>query len=111
MSNAKEEFIGHVAGKQVLCAIIQREENYDDKKPVAILKSGFTDSEYVTFLNALDFEYDSGFGGQELFGDIWYKDGTWSDRGEYDGSEWWQHQQVPKIPKECAADIKETVQN
>jgi len=111
MLNAKEEFIEHVADKQVLCAIILSEENYDNKKPIAILKSGFTDSEYSTFLNALDFEYNSGYGGQDLFGNIWYKDGTWSDRGEYDGSEWWQHQQVPEIPKKCAADIKETVQN
>lgn len=43
-------------------------------------------------------EYDEGYGGQELFGTIWYIDGTWSERGEYDGSEWWQHKSCPIIP-------------
>jgi hypothetical protein len=49
-------------------------------------------------LSKLDFEYDSGFGGQELYGFIWYTDGTWSERGEYDGSEWWEHKQCPALP-------------
>mgnify|MGYP000630626643 CR=1 FL=1 len=48
----------------------------------------------------LDFEYDSGYGGQNLFGTIWYEDGTWSERGEYDGSEWWEHRERPQIPEE-----------
>jgi deoxyribonuclease-4 len=46
-------------------------------------------------LPQLNFYYDDGYGGQELFGYVWYEDGTWSDRGEYDGSEWWQHQTRP----------------
>jgi hypothetical protein len=84
MLNAKQEFIKHVEDKQVLCAILRLEH---------------TESEYTTFLNALDFEYESGYGRQILFGNIWYKDGTWSDRSEYDGLEWWEYQQVPEIPK------------
>ena len=52
------------------------------------------------FLDQIDFEYDNGFGCQELFGTIWYEDGTWSSRGEYDGSEWWEYNSCPKIPKE-----------
>ena len=47
-----------------------------------------------------NFEYDNGFGGQELFGTIWYTDGTWADRGEYDGSEWWQNNVCPIVPEE-----------
>jgi len=47
------------------------------------------------FCSVLNIEYDSGYGSQELDGYIWYADGTWSDRGEYDGSEWWQHQVCP----------------
>lgn len=31
-----------------------------------------------------------------------YKGGTWSDRGEYDGSEWCQYEKTPEIPKACA---------
>ena len=33
--------------------------------------------------------YNSGFGGQELFGNVWFDDGTWLSREEYDGSEWY----------------------
>ena len=45
----------------------------------------------------MNFEYDNGFGGQELYGTIWLKDGTWCTRGEYDGSEWWEHHERPDI--------------
>ena len=38
---------------------------------------------YVYILPDIDKEYDDGYGGQELYGTIWYKDGTWSTRGEY----------------------------
>ena len=47
---------------------------------------------------SLDFTYDDGFGGQQLDGQIWFKDGTWADRGEYDGSEWWQYHKCPQVP-------------
>ena len=54
---------------------------------------------YNTFLQSLDFVYNAGFGGQELYGVIWYADGTWSSRYEYDGSEEWAHRRVPVIPE------------
>jgi hypothetical protein len=53
-------------------------------------------------LKLLDFEYDHGFGGQELFGVIWYTNGNWSNRSEYDGSEWWTYNRCPEIPKELS---------
>lgn len=40
-------------------------------------------------------EFDPGWGVQELHGYIWYNDGTWSSRAEYDGSEWWEHNVCP----------------
>lgn len=43
-------------------------------------------------------EYDAGYGSQELSGTIWYTDGTWSERVEYDGSEWWAYRCRPEIP-------------
>ena len=46
-------------------------------------------------LALLDREYDDGFGGQELDGTIVFKDGTWLERGEYDGSEWWEYKCKP----------------
>lgn len=46
----------------------------------------------------LDFNYDNGYGGQMLYGNIWYTDGTWSTRREYDGSEWWEYCKCPTCP-------------
>jgi len=66
----------------------------------AELKVGFTKGEYEFFIKKLDVEYDDGYGSQELNGTIWLKDGTWMDRGEYDGSEWWNYQVCPEVPKE-----------
>lgn len=45
--------------------------------------------EYVTLA---DREYDDGYGGAEVAGDllIIFKDGSRMERGEYDGSEWWE---------------------
>lgn len=42
------------------------------------------------FLEKLDFDYDDGFGGQNVYGKIMLNDGSWLERAEYDGSEWWE---------------------
>lgn len=70
-----------------------------DEKRIS-LTTGFTSDEYVEFLEAINRDYDSGYGGQNLYGFIWYKNGTWSSRGEYDGSEWWEFNKCPLIPDE-----------
>ena len=88
--NAKDEFISHIKNHKVLCAIVQN----------AVLPVGFDAAAMESFLQKLDFKYHNGFGGQELYGTIWYADGTWSSRGEYDGSEWWDHHMCPAIPVE-----------
>lgn len=95
--NAKEEFIKHIGSRSVLCAQIQ---SGDDYSVVYNLTTGFDEEDWNKFLSDIDFEYDCGYGGQNLFGTIWYADGTWSDRGEYDGSEWWNYNQCPNIPTE-----------
>jgi len=101
--NAKSEMVEHVADRVVLCAKVTLGRDYQDDRNDFVLRVGHTQADHDAFFQSLDFEYDSGFGRQELYGNIWYQDGTWSDRGEYDGSEWWQYQSVPKIPEECAA--------
>lgn len=100
--NAKEEFLEEIKDRQVLCAKLGTGlDFYDNVYEIEyILPVGYTDELYSKFLKSLDFEYDSGFGGQELYGFIWYTDGTWSERGEYDGSEWWEYKTVPAIPDE-----------
>lgn len=111
-TNAKKELIAHVNGRAILCAYIRFGEELDDdndfnKMDVHILTTGNTKEDLEIFLNGLDKDYDSGYGGQELFGTIWYKDGTWSTRGEYDGSEWWENHICPEIPKELVRIDKE----
>lgn len=98
--NAREEFIKHIGTRKVLCAKIQNGDGYEDDIYFFNLTTGWTDEEWNGFLTDIDFEYDSGYGGQNLFGTIWYQDGTWSERGEYDGSEWWDHCECPHIPAE-----------
>lgn len=51
------------------------------------------------FFKRADKTYDSGYGGAEvdeglmIVGDDW-----WLERGEYDGSEWWEFKTMPKKP-------------
>jgi hypothetical protein len=101
-TNAKDEFLRHISNREVLCAQIQKGDDYgyDNNNPSFNLTTGWIKEDWDSFLSNLDFDYDSGYGAQELFGTIWYVDGTWSDRVEYDGSEWWQHQSCPNIPQE-----------
>lgn len=120
MTNAKKELLhilqmvesyteGEVAGL-IKCATISTErhsywdnDNYVSA-PKILLKEGHTPAEYEAFLNQLDFEYDSGYGGQELFGTVWLtKENTWLERGEYDGSEWWEYRECPQVPNELKA--------
>jgi hypothetical protein len=102
VKNAKEEFVEHVGEKQILYALIEPfKETYGKLVQKRILHIGYNDNDYQIFLNSLDFMYDDGYGGQNLFGTIWYTDDTWSERSEYDGMEWWEHKERPRIPYEC----------
>lgn len=91
MTNAKTELLEHIGDRRVEHVHIRRGDHWDSSRKVF-------DGTLERVLPHLDFEYDSGYGGQELFGNIWYTDGTWSERGEYDGSEWWEHKERPPIP-------------
>ena len=94
--NAAIEFNSFITGKpDVICAYIN--DVYSE-----VIRSSlpltYTQEQYAKFMLSLDFTYNNGFGGQELDGKIWFKDGTWADRGEYDGSEWWNYHKCPYIP-------------
>lgn len=106
-TNAKEELLNALNGEaKIKCAFIHDDNGYgfreeDEQTKKCILPLNYTESQLEDFYNSLDFKYDSGYGGQELFGTVWLEDGTWLSRGEYDGSEWWEHNVLPEIPKEC----------
>lgn len=106
MSNAKTDFIEAVkeVGKKPKAALF--EEVYwgvDEKdRRKFLLPVGYTNEQYSGFLESLDFKYDDGYGSQVFGGTIWFDDGTYCDRGEYDGSEWWEYHEAPEIPVELS---------
>jgi len=102
--NAKEEFLYVVEGKSIKCAHIIFDS--DDKNIVSVLKVGYSNEDYQTFLDSLDYEYEVGFGYQQMFGTIWLNDNTWFSRGEYDGSEWWEQHVYPDIVYECKQEVE-----
>lgn len=46
--------------------------------------------EVLSQLDSADWE-----NADEIVGFIWYADGSWSERDEYDGREWWEYQYCP----------------
>ena len=87
------------------------------KETKEILKANglkMTDVEWIgtasgkNFIPLKDFEreanreYDSGFGSNEVARDLVIvgKD-WWLERGEYDGSEWWEFKRIPTLRKGC----------
>lgn len=71
---------------------------------------GSMDGEYAMtweeFEKLANFEYDGGFGSQKIASDlvIVFKDGSYLERAEYDGSEWWEFKTQPE-KKENAKPI------
>jgi hypothetical protein len=95
--NAKEEFLKEIEGKELVCAKIGVEDRNDYSKKIwHTLKDSYTKEDFDEFCSKLDFEYDDGYGGQELFGVILFKD-SYSDRYEYDGSESWDYHKIPTV--------------
>lgn len=108
MINAAEELLQALSDfskevSDIKCLWIGHEECYDENRDTSYeqtfnLKIGWTEQDWQKLMHDLDFEYDEGYGGQELFGTVWFNDGSWLERGEYDGSEWWAYRTTPLIP-------------
>lgn len=97
MINAKEEFLSHIKD-DTQNSTIKCTRLVILGVTTGVLQVGYTPDDYLLFLKDIDVEYNNGFGGQNLYGVIWYNgDLTWSTRGEYDGSEWWEFNEVPKV--------------
>lgn len=87
--NAKEELLKHIADREVKYVQVY----------VGFFEGMTTiEGSLDEVLPKLDFEYDNSFGKQYLNGTIWYSNGTWSERGEYDGCEWWEYRECPPLP-------------
>lgn len=88
----------------LLCASIQYGPDYvEDEQQHFNLKEGYLQADWDAFLDSLDFKYDNGYGGQQLYGTVWFDNGMWLSRGEYDGSEWWELHKYPTIPDNLKA--------
>jgi len=108
MTNLMEETLEHIRevstkeNNRVKCAIINDDHFASEHRDAEyMLKENYTELEYGTFLHLISRDYDSSYGTQYYHGTIWYDDGTWSERREYDGSEWWSYCKSPAIPTQC----------
>jgi len=97
--NAKQE-ISYLKFENIKCATIKYVTIKEIDTISISLKVGHTQEEFNAFMNALDFDYDNGYGSQELHGIIWLSNGNWMTRWEYDGSEGWEYNSLPEIPEE-----------
>ena len=100
--NAKTELLEFLEDKPtVAAAVVSFGVVYDEENLERfVLPLNYTDDHRWDFFDSLDFEYDDGYGTQMLAGTIWFTDGTWAQRGEYDGSEWWEYCKCPELVKE-----------
>lgn len=99
--NAYKELLGHIEShvdllewlEKVNWAYITCRDKHLQLKPIR------TKEDEEAFLEGLkSIDYDNGYGGQELFGIVAYKDGDWLSRYEYDGAECWQYNKYPEEP-------------
>ena len=72
-------------------AIEKSDHNLED-----IMFIGSNDGKYRIswndFIDIADFDYDNGYGCTEIASNliVYFKDGTYIFRNDYDGSEWWE---------------------
>lgn len=97
MINAKEELLETLQeiGKSIedieFAGVYYDCSNYDIGKPGA--RCATEDTNFL--LDFLNFSYDEGFGMQYIYGYILFSDGSWLERREYDGAEWWKFMTIP----------------
>ena len=93
--NAKQELLNIITSRNLTILKIEityTHINWDDNTTI---------TKNITTLDDLNFDYDAGYGIQELQGVIYCKDKNdnpvWLTRGEYDGSEWWNINTIPEF--------------
>ena len=99
--NAKRELLDIITRNNL--TILKIDITYDNISYNETYEEYNTVPNTMTSLDDLDFEYDSGYGIQELFGTVYCKDSNgnpvWLTREEYDGSEWWTINTIPEFYK------------
>lgn len=103
MINARDELLDILNGTAPLAVEIERGD-----ATYRYVKGSPTCGDWSAFLDSLNWKYDAVYGCQEVYGTIWLDDDTWYDRGEYDGSEWWEHRSRPPLPESLEAEDGQT---
>ncbi len=112
MTNAKQEFLTITKGLKVINITMWTEDRNNHYALTYFdLLEGYSLEDYEEFLHKINFNYSSGYGGQELFGLIGCENNIWFDRGEYDGSEWWERHKYPNIDKIIKNRILDKLEN
>lgn len=93
--NAKQELLNIITSRNLTILKIEIKYthiNWDDNTTI---------TKNITTLDDLNFDYDAGYGSQELFGVVYCKNSNnrpvWLTREEYDGSEWWDINTIPEF--------------
>lgn len=93
--NAKKELLDVITSRNLTILKIEityTHINWDDNTTI---------TKNITTLDDLNFDYDAGYGSQELFGVVYCKNSNnrpvWLTREEYDGSEWWDINTIPEF--------------
>lgn len=96
-TNLYDETIKAINGRKIAYVKIKvLADIFGDEVKHFQLKPDYTDDEEQDFLNGLYLtNYDSGYGTQYVCGFVVFTDGTWIERAEYDGSEWWDNKRCP----------------
>lgn len=112
MSNAKTELLEFCKEYKVnlICAEVEQVYYAIDKadRKTWRLPAGYSADDLQQFLEELNFEYDDSLGSQYLDGTLWLDDAGYADRGEYDGSEWWEYHKTPPTPPKLSQRLSQT---
>jgi hypothetical protein len=98
-------------GKETLDKMNKWKKTPEDVKYVVYGKYGTSGEVKVTFSAFIDvanqIEYDGGYGLEYIntFINILFNDGSWMERREYDGSEWWEYHCTPSYDGPITDDI------
>ena len=86
--------------KETTYAITKYDKTWEDVSWIGSYDFYVSITDFIE--SAENTNYDNGYGSQEVARDliIYFKDGSWLSRAEYDGSEWWKYNTCPQKPRE-----------
>ena len=69
----------------------------DDTVSDVLIKDYSSSSVSEEELKNLDFDYDYDYGKHYVYGFVAFRDGSYLQRADYDGYEWWKYHRCPKF--------------